>query len=487
MYALAIYSTVSSLFIQAAAALDHIPAFGPKGRLTSYWGSFHFLSDACNAIQTQIDQYGKQLFRVPFLDHWEVVVSDPKLIKDLAYASNEELSAIDAVADVLQTEFTMGHSIKYDRYHINVIGSTLTRNLVPCFMDIHDELTSAFIDVLPSQRMDDWVQVVLFDAVMDIVARTGNRLFVGLPLCRNPQYLSLVKRWATEVFLSAFFINFMPWVLKPMRQRIVALRRRHFRHPGKKELYMLVHDRVKLDQDHGMHRPDRPNDIISWFYNAAYLRYKPDSLAEEIVNRIMFLNFSAIHTSTHKYILPLREEVENIVTRVGWTKAALNKMIKVDSFVRESERFNGLSCLIMTRKVVSAKGFTFSNGVTLPEGTCVSVANYAIHHDPMIYKDAHLFEGFRFSDLRTNLKGQELHHQMVHTTPQYVTFGHGKHSCPGIFFATNELKLALAHIVLNYDVKLGINCCGVKPKNSWLSIALIPHRQAHVMFKKRTD
>ncbi|KAF8828381.1 hypothetical protein HHX47_DHR4000983 [Lentinula edodes] len=102
-----------------------------------------------------------------------------------------------------------------------------------------------------------------------------------------------------------------------MRQRIVALRRQHFRHPGKKALYMLVHDRVKLDQDHGMHRPDRPA-MTNLIYH----------LAEH----------------PEKYILPLREEVENIVTRVGWTKAALNKMIKVDSFVRESERFNGLSC-----------------------------------------------------------------------------------------------------------------------------------------------
>ncbi|KAH0587049.1 hypothetical protein H2248_005869 [Termitomyces sp. 'cryptogamus'] len=57
----------------------------------------------------------------------------------------------------------------------------------------------------------------------------------------------------------------------------------------------------------------------------------------------------------------------------------------------------------------------------------------------------------------------------------------------GRFFAANELKLALAYIVLHYDVKLGNNCNGMKPKNLWLSIALIPDKHAHILFWKRRD
>ncbi|KAJ6595829.1 hypothetical protein DFH09DRAFT_856484, partial [Mycena vulgaris] len=77
----------------------------------------------------------------------------------------------------------------------------------------------------------------------------------------------------------------------------------------------------------------------------------------------------------------VRREVEEVTGRLGWTKSALREMVKIDSFTRESERFNGLSCLIMTRKVSNPLGYTFSNGVTLPLGTIVSVANYATHHD----------------------------------------------------------------------------------------------------------
>ena len=43
-----------------------------------------------------------------------------------------------------------------------------------------------------------------------------------------------------------------------------------------------------------------------------------------------------------EYIEPLREEVETITAVDGWTKAAMGKMRKLDSFLKESQRFNGI-------------------------------------------------------------------------------------------------------------------------------------------------
>ncbi|KAL2286223.1 hypothetical protein FJTKL_07028 [Diaporthe vaccinii] len=33
-------------------------------------------------------------------------------------------------------------------------------------------------------------------------------------------------------------------------------------------------------------------------------------------------------------------------------------------------------------------------------------------------------------------------------------FGHGAHACPGRFFAANEVKIALAHLLMKYDWRL---------------------------------
>jgi hypothetical protein len=44
-----------------------------------------------------------------------------------------------------------------------------------------------------------------------------------------------------------------------------------------------------------------------------------------------------------EHVAPLREEVTEVVNQHGWTKAALSKMRKVDSFLKESARFEGIS------------------------------------------------------------------------------------------------------------------------------------------------
>jgi len=43
-----------------------------------------------------------------------------------------------------------------------------------------------------------------------------------------------------------------------------------------------------------------------------------------------------------EYIAPLREEIEQVSERIGWTKEGIDNMHKVDSFMRESQRINGL-------------------------------------------------------------------------------------------------------------------------------------------------
>lgn len=39
-----------------------------------------------------------------------------------------------------------------------------------------------------------------------------------------------------------------------------------------------------------------------------------------------------------RYLQPLREEVQAVVDKEGWTKAAVSKMYKMDSFFKEVQR-----------------------------------------------------------------------------------------------------------------------------------------------------
>jgi hypothetical protein len=46
--------------------------------------------------------------------------------------------------------------------------------------------------------------------------------------------------------------------------------------------------------------------------------------------------------SNPEYVEPLRREVEAVIAEEGWTKAGIDKMCKLDSFVRETQRVDSL-------------------------------------------------------------------------------------------------------------------------------------------------
>ena len=51
------------------------------------------------------------------------------------------------------------------------------------------------------------------------------------------------------------------------------------------------------------------------------------------------LYFLAAHP---EYADPMREEIQTVMEEEGWTKAALTKMRKIDSFFRESQRLSAV-------------------------------------------------------------------------------------------------------------------------------------------------
>lgn len=133
---------------------------------------------------------------------------------------------------------------------------------------------------------------------------------------------------------------------------------------------------------------------------------------------------------------------------------------------------------------IAEQPFTFSDGTFIPKGTRVEVAAFATHGDDANYPDPTTFDPFRFVD-KTKKENEGRNVDMTSTHADFVAFGHGRHACPGRFFAANELKLMLAHIVMNYDVKLEKE--GERPKDMWFMDACLPNRNAEVMFRKRSD
>lgn len=130
---------------------------------------------------------------------------------------------------------------------------------------------------------------------------------------------------------------------------------------------------------------------------------------------------------------PLREEVEDAVERHGWSPKALSELPKLDSFMRESNRYHAparslflllprplacntyLSTVPMTR--LAMRDHMFSNGITVPKGTFVSISS-TMHFDDNVYEHANEFLPFRHIE-KAKETGETAKHQFISTSADY--------------------------------------------------------------------
>ena len=136
---------------------------------------------------------------------------------------------------------------------------------------------------------------------------------------------------------------------------------------------------------------------------------------------------------------------------------------------------------------IALEDYTFAQtGTFIPKGTLLIVATHDAHFDSDTYPDPTTFDGFRFSKLKSQAVGNERHFDMTTTNVESLNFGSGVHACPGRFFATNEMKLILAHVVLNYDIKFE-NGRVVRPLNKHFKATCIPDPTIKLLFRKRKN
>ncbi|KAE9389795.1 cytochrome P450 [Gymnopus androsaceus JB14] len=460
------------------AMLKAIPTLGPSGLLSGYIGMYRFFTNARELLQEGYDKYPSGVYKIALLDNWVVIANGRTMIEDIKKASDTQLDMREAGADVLQVEYTLNKQLILDPYHVAIVRTPMTRNIATRFAEVRDETVAAFADLIPAQ--EDWVKIPAYTTSFQIVGRTANRFFVGLPLCRDPDWLDLNMHFAVNVFLSAQIINLFPGFLKPIAGRFLTRMPASWR---KEEEYQTKD------------WPGKPVNIGS----KDEQRDVPD-----LISRVLGIEVAAIHTTSTTFcgtlyelaahpevVEPLREEIESVVKVSGWTKEGISKMRKLDSFLKEALRFSGTNGLVNSRKVL--QDFTFSNGTTVPAGVTIGVSAYMHHHDEALYKNADTFDAFRFYNMRSR-EGESIKHQAVSPDFDYITFGTGRNAWQvfnlrtpllGRFFAVYEIKGLIAHILMSYDVKLEEE--GVIPPYEWHGANMDPSSTGVILFRKRQE
>ncbi|KAK7457143.1 hypothetical protein VKT23_010443 [Stygiomarasmius scandens] len=476
--------------------LDHIPTLGPNGVFTSYKTVYRWITQANEIIDEGYRLYPGGIYKIPTMDGWQIVLNGSRLLDDMREASDEVLSADVFTEEVLQAWYTMHPNVIKSSYHTDVIRTPLTRNIGPRLSDIYDEVQAVMSEKIPPSN--DWVEVTAQATALDIVVRTANRFFVGLPLCRDPDFCDLNIKFTSDVFYNSLIINLFPKFLHPVVGRIFTSRKSSLRRMIK-HLKPVIEERLRMREQFGKDWSDKPNDFIQWCMDAeAHAPPSQRTSVEDLCVRVLFANFGSVHATSVVGVFaftfalfnlacrpelfePLRTEVQTVIEEEGWTKPALGKMRLLDSFLMESARLYGVRANGLLRKPL--KDFTFSNGVSVPAGALITVATRPMMRDDAIFPQGEEFKPFRFAELRER-DGEGFKHQMVTPTSDWVLFGQGRHACPGRFFASTVLKLLMAHVLLHYEVKLPNSSKELPPQFKLLA-DFAPDRNAKVLFRKR--
>ncbi|EJF62111.1 cytochrome P450 [Dichomitus squalens LYAD-421 SS1] len=477
--------------------LNDIPTVGNFSTpALSYLSAMAFIRRGKETLQEGYRLYYGSVFKIALLDRWMVIFSGPKMVEDIRRRPEDELSFTEAVQTILQYKYTVGQKMQDDPYHTVVVKEKLQNRLLPFILpSLIDEVAPAVEKYLPTTN-EEWTTVDISAAALKIVARTSNRVFVGSPLC-DEEYNDTSAQFAIEIVKAGTALFLFPDLLKPLAAPFVSKVKRTTKR-ALHHLRPIIQERRTAMHQQGKEWLDKPNDVLQWIIDRAVVKDETDA---DITERLLLLNLAAIHTSSSsvphvlyhlaeqpELLEPLREEIEASVDAEGWTMSAYARMWKLDSILRESQRYNGFTLASMMR--VAMKDIVLDNGTFIPKGTLLGAAAHPAHHDNAHLPNADLFDPFRFSRMReAGSSSGSSRLQFSSTSPEYLPFGHGQLACPGRYFAGNQLKAILSHIILNYDLKLSNSKDDgprpQRPSNVYLSLAILPPIGGTIQFRKR--
>lgn len=339
-------------------------------------------------------------------------------------------------------------------------------------------------------------------------------MFLGDEICRDEDWLDVSVNYTIDSFLAARELRQWPSVLRPLVHWFLPAAQRTRKHMkvGREIIQREINKRGLVQGKIPEKVQGRRSDALDWSHEVAAGRLFDATQLQ------IGLGLAAIHTTSNlltnvmydltaypEYIEPLREEIKTIAEEEGiLQKTSLTKLRLMDSVLKETQRVNPVSmgkisislflsptCLenILINRVHIAsihryadQEIPLSDGTIIPKGASIVVSSHERLNES-IYPDANTYNGYRFLNKRDE-PGNAHRFQMVTTAPDHLAFGHGIHACPGRFFASNEVKILLIHLLMKYDWKFAEHR-EERPKNFEHGTEIICNPNVKFLFRAR--
>ncbi|KAI0398945.1 cytochrome P450 [Xylaria palmicola] len=418
-----------------------------------------FLKRAASLLKTATNQFRDRPIRIS-TDTGNLIILPPNQLAQeirnepkLAFFKNIEEDFHGTLPG-----FEPFNSAKASGVLVRVARNQLTKYLIKVTRPVSLEASYALHQVLGESS--EWKEINLMHTNSSYVSSLSSRIFLGDELCRNNAWLETTSKYTVAVFNAAKKLRLYPKFLRPFVHWVQPdCRTARSRLSQARVIIQEVIDRRRAEKEAAASqgRPiPRPNDAIEWAEEeSTNPSYDPAVFQ-------IGLAMAAIHTTTDlltktlqkivtrpTLIDDMRKEIIEVLTRDGMTKTALFNLKLMDSVFKETQRLEPVKMTTMHRLALA--DVTLSDGTFIPKGSKIAV-NASKRLDPAVYDHPDEFDGARFLRMRDDPEKSKKAN-LVTTGVESLGFGHGEHACPGRFFAANELKIALIHLLLKYDFK----------------------------------
>ncbi|KAI8930431.1 hypothetical protein NX059_012382 [Plenodomus lindquistii] len=474
------------------------PIAGKRSKFEPAWllrmrfirGSRTILSDGYNKFKNTI-------FKIRRIGA-DVVIIPSKYVDEIRTLTGDKTRSVEPFIKDLCGEITNGMCFLNSDLQNRVVQQRLTPILGTLAPVMKTELDYALLKEMPGCR-EAWTEINMNEVLAAILSRISARVFLGPEECRNEEWLTATAEYTVRVFMTGTILRIFPKPIRPLvapflpmywglRKNVVTARR---------VITRIVESRQAAEKESNGDY-EKPTDILQGMLDGA--AGEEMSLAN-LSQRMLILSLASIHTTAltmtqtlydlcehPEYFEPIREELVRVLREDGgWGKTTLNKLWKLDSLIKESQRFSPIFMLTFQR--IFHQSITLSDGTHFPSGTRIAVPTHWMLNDSTYVPgaaDPATFDPFRYSRIREDPAHPEnaQRHMLAMTDASNMAFGYGRYACPGRFYAVNEMKMIMGHLLLRYDFKFKEGCS--RPKNFTFDSDLYPDMSARLLIRERT-
>ncbi|CEP15452.1 hypothetical protein [Parasitella parasitica] len=388
-----------------------------------------------------------------------VTVTSKKCAEETFKAESTDLSLTEGIVnDMLHLNylFTDREMILSSKANAVVVKAVLTSQRVPLLIPTIQEGLERGAHVLLNQ---DGPTIVKKPSIFlqNYVAYMSVGSLIGEEVAKETEVIKSFAEFTGDIIGNVSYFVFLP---KFLHSYILPFLQTSYKHHHVMEKYvmpMIAERREKLrlakeaGQEHELSR-----DFLQCLAEYVYMDEEgnPTLFTEkELAHNVLMVAFAAVHTTSTNlsyciYWLiarpDLKEKLLDEINRVtpGKTRVTHDDLLNMpflNNFVRESLR-QSVDRLAVQKKVMH--DYTYYNGYQVPKGRMIHTTT----------RQMNFGETSGRSSIEDMDPDMSMNKPCATPARDFLTFGMGKHLCPGRFFAIQEIMMSLVYLLKHYDI-----------------------------------